>query len=121
MQTVKAAYELTLPLSASGAVHFTGNFVPSCLESTSRVNPKSDTFATLSSAMSTFRAARSLCACVWVHVCVCVWVGGCIYVCVCVCVCGCIYVCVCVCVCTCVYQCEQYMVWEKTTTNSNSN
>ncbi len=51
---------LTFSLSASGAVHLTGNLVPSVLKSTSRVSPKSDTLATLSSAMRTFRAAKSL-------------------------------------------------------------
>ena len=51
---------LTFSLRASGAVHLTGSFVPSDFENTSRARPKSDTFATLSSDISTFRAAKSL-------------------------------------------------------------
>ena len=51
---------LTFSLRASGEVHFTGSFIPSDFWRTSRVNPKSDTLAVLSSAISTFLAAKSL-------------------------------------------------------------
>ena len=59
--TVVELYKsLTFSLRASGEVHFTGSFIPSDFCSTSLVRPKSDTFAMLSSDISTFRAARSL-------------------------------------------------------------
>ena len=51
---------LTFSLRASGAVHFTGSFIPSDFCSTSLVRPKSETLATFSSEISTFRAAKSL-------------------------------------------------------------
>ena len=58
--TQHASRVLTFSLRASGAVHFTGSFIPSDFWRTSRVNPKSDTLAVLSSAISTFLAAKSL-------------------------------------------------------------
>lgn len=45
--------------SASGAVHLIGSFPPSNVKFSSLAKPKSDTLATPSSDIRTFRAARS--------------------------------------------------------------